>query len=341
MKVVVTGAAGHVGANLVRALMERGDDVVALVHSDRRGIEGTGANEVSGDLADIASLRAAFDGAEVVFHTAAHVSITGSDGGRTESTNVDGAANAAQAALDAGVRRFVHFSSVHAFHHEAGGEVSEASPRADERPKSAAYDRSKVGGERAVRQAIERGLDAVVVNPAAVLGPHDYKPSRMGEVLLRLFHRKLPGLIKGGFDWVDVRDVCAGAMAAADRGATGHNYILSGHWHSLQDLAAVFQRVSGVPAPKFVSPIWLARTGLPVSSIWSAVTKSRPLFTSESLDTVARGARCCHDKATAELGYSPRPLDETLRDTLAWFDSMNLLSNAKAKAKAKPAMPNR
>jgi dihydroflavonol-4-reductase len=292
--------------------------VRVLVRADTRALEGVDVERVNGDLASAESLSTLFRGVDWAFHAAAHISITGSDGGKTELTNVDGARNAAFAALRAGVQRYVHFSSVHAFQHTAGPTVDETSPRADEVP-SAAYDRSKVGGERAVQEAVAKGLNAVIVNPAAVIGPHDYKPSRMGEVLQALYRGKLPGLVRGGFDWVDVRDVVSGAIAAAERGRVGEAYILSGNFATMEEFAATFAKVSGRPAPRFVSPLWLARVGLPFSALQSKITGARPLFTAESLSTVAHGKPCSHAKAARELGYTARSLEETLRDTLDWF----------------------
>ena len=224
MRITVTGATGHVGANLVRALLARGDQVRALIHRihrDNRSLAGLDVERVAGDVLDPASLDRAFAGAEVVFHLAALISIQGDRGGLVPSVNVGGAKNAAEAALRAGVRRFVHTSSVHAFDLTRGGVIDETSPRSDG-PHLAAYDRSKAAGERAVREVLaRRGLDAVVVHPTGIIGPFDFEPSRMGRTLLGLRDRSLPSLVAGGFDFVDVRDVVQALLAAAERGRTG------------------------------------------------------------------------------------------------------------------------
>ena len=147
MTVVVTGAAGHVGATLVRELLRRGRAVRVLVHQHTRAFEGLEVEQVRGDVRSVDSLRTAFAGAEVLYHLAGIISITGDRDGRVAAINVEGVANAAQAALDCGVRRMVHFSSVHAFQQEPLGEpLDETRPRVTD-PRASAYDRSKADGE--------------------------------------------------------------------------------------------------------------------------------------------------------------------------------------------------
>lgn len=317
MRVAVTGATGHIGANLVRALIDRGDEVVALVRHPSLALEGLPIRCVSGDVLDAASLAEAFEGAEVVFHLAAVISITGDQGGLVTRTNVEGARNAATAARTAGVRRFVHVASVHAFEMAPLDQpVDETRARAFG-AHHAAYDRSKALGEQAVRGV--EGLDAVILHPSGVIGPADFRPSRVGQFFLDLYHRRLPALTPGGFDWVDVRDVVAGILAAADRGRAGESYILSGTWHSMVELAAMASKVTGVPAPRWRSPMWLARTGAPFMTAFNRVTGIEPLYTTEALDALEANRRLLHHKAARELGHAPRAIPETVADLCAWF----------------------
>lgn len=316
--VVVTGAAGHVGGNLVRALLDQGRRVRVLVRGDTRALEGLDVERVQGDVLDLDSLKAAFDGAEVVFHLAALISITGGQHGRVHRVNVEGPRNVATACLDRKVRRLVHFSSIHAY-----------APRPKDRPvdetrpfvgeDAPAYDRSKALGQQEVLAAVQRGLDAVIVNPTAVIGPHDYKPSRMGAVQRMLYRRKMPSLVAGGFDWVDVRDVVAGALAAERQGRTGQNYLLSGHWASFPEFARLVQQVTGIPVPSLVVPLWLAYVGAPFVQAVAGLTGTMPLYTLEALHALRCYGPVSHEKAATELGYRPRPLEETLRDTWEWW----------------------
>jgi dihydroflavonol-4-reductase len=203
--------------------------------------------------------------------------------------------------------------------HPVSQPLDETRQLSDARP-APAYDHSKAGGERAVLAAVGQGLDAVVVSPTAVLGPYDFKPSRMGQVLLDLRLRRLPALVAGGFDWVDARDVAQAAMAAERSGRTGERYLLSGTYLAVADLAALVAAVTGVKAPRFVVPQPLARPLAPCAELWSHLTGTEPRFTRDSLAAL----RTCnpaisHAKASEELDFAPRPLRATVADTLAWF----------------------
>jgi dihydroflavonol-4-reductase len=318
--VVVTGASGHLGANLVRQLVAAGRRVRALVHRNRRPLDGLPVECVPGDVRDEGSLGRAFAGADVVYHLAAVVSIAGSQGGLVEAVNVGGARNVVRACRGAGVRRLVHFSSIHAFSQLPREEpLDERRGPADAAP-APAYDRSKAGGEREVQAGVDEGLDAVVVNPTAVLGPFDFAPSRMGRVLLDLERGALPALVGGGFDWVDARDVCAAALAAEERGRRGERYLLSGTYTTVAGLAALVADVTGRRAPAVVVPQWLVRPFAPLAELWSGLVGGEPLVTRDSLTALRTGhPQVRHDKAGAELGFAPRPLRATIEDTLRWF----------------------
>lgn len=322
MRAAVTGASGHLGANLVRALVEEGHDVAVLVRDDTRAVEGLPVRVVRGDLFEPAALRRALDGAETVFHLAARISIDGDPGGAVRRTNVLGPREVVAACRDVGVRRLVHVSSIHALSpRPADAPVDEGRLPSDTDADAPAYDRSKAHGEREVLDGVARGLDAVIVNPTAIIGPHDWKPSRMGRVVLALARGRMPALVDGGFDFVDARDVARGAIEAARRGRRGERYLLSGSWWSVAALAREVARISGTRPPRLVAPMALARIGAPFVEIASRLAGAEPLYTRESLRALRGHRDVRHDKATRELGYAPRPLETTLADTLAWFGS--------------------
>lgn len=325
MLTLVTGATGHIGANLVRALLEQGRSVRVLIHERDIGLDGLDVERVHGDVRDRESLDRAMAGVEVVFHLAAVISIQGDMGGLVPQVNVEGARRAAEAALAAGVRRFIHCSSIHAFNQSRGaGPLDESSPRSRSSALPA-YDRSKAGGEAAVREVIARGLDAVVLHPSSVIGPHDYRPSRMGQVLIDLHRRGLPALVSGGFDWVDVRDVVAGLLAAQEHGRTGESYLLHGHWTTVRELAEQAAAVTGVRPPRLTMPYWVAMLGVPFMVAWAAITRTHALYTAESLEALRANSHVQSDKAARELAYQSRPLEQTLRDSYAWFDQAGVL----------------
>ncbi len=335
MRVVVTGASGHVGANLIRMLRERGDTVRVMVHSRTASLDDVDVERVSGDVLDAASLRAAFEGAERVYHLAALISIDGDRGGAVSAINVRGARNVAEATRSAGAGRLVHCSSVHAFDQEPLDEVlDETRSRADERAGHPAYDFSKARGEREVRAVIEQGLDAVIVNPCGIIGPNDYQDSRMGRVVLDLARRKLPTLIDGGFTWVDVRDVCDGLVSAGDRGRTGESYLLGGRYASVRELASIVEAETGAAPPRIMSPMWLARLGAPFVVAVGRITGREPLYTGEALRALRANRNVSTAKARDELGFRPRLLEQTVRDTLAWYVETGRLPSMLRKAVA-------
>jgi dihydroflavonol-4-reductase len=326
MTVVVTGATGHIGANLVRALINEGRSTRCLVHVNCRAIDGLDIEKAGGDVRDLDSLCRAFRGADVVYHLAAGISLSMADWPRLESINVTGTRHVVEACLRTGVRRLVHFSSIHALVQEPLAiPVDESRPLVESRHYPP-YDRSKAAAEREVRQGIERGLDAVIIYPTAIIGPYDYQPSYFGEALLAMAQQKLPALVTGGFDWVDARDVAAGAMLAEEKAPPGTGYLLSGHWMSMCDIAAMVGEITGVATSRLVCPLWLASIGAPIIKAISHLNGKLPLYTSVSLRALKSNRHISHEKATRELGYKPRPFYETLVDTLHWFEENGQLT---------------
>ncbi|MBP7381059.1 NAD-dependent epimerase/dehydratase family protein [Myxococcota bacterium] len=329
MLTVVTGATGHIGGNLVRALLKEGRKIRCMVwreDTDLAAIDGLDVEVVCGDVRDIDSLRSAFAGAEVVYHLASRISIVGPEGGLVRAINVQGAANVAQACMDCGVRRLVHFSSIHArnINTDLDRPVDETRERSSGR-STPAYDISKGDGELEILAAVKRGLDAVIVAPTGVIGPLDYKFSRMGTVFYGLARGKLPGGVVGGFDWVDVRAVADGAIAAEKKGRTGEIYLLGGHYVPFKELASRFEKVCGRKAPRMMCPMWLARAVAPFALFISRHTSIPPLFTPESLNALRANHDIRHDKAARELGYNPRAFDDTIADIYGWFKEAGLL----------------
>lgn len=317
---VVTGATGYIGGVLVRALADRGDPVRAVFHERSGTFEAPGVEWVRGDVLDRDSMVAAFRDADVVFHLASLVSIEPRMAGAMRAVNVAGARNVAEAALECGVRRLVHFSSIRAYNQfpldelldETRGRVGGLS-----RP---AYDRSKALGEDEIRHGVERGLDAVILNPTGVLGPYDRGPTGVGQFFVDLQRRRVPMLIAGGFDCVDVRDVVEATLAAETRGRAGENYILGGRWLSVPELALLAEAETGVPAPRFVCPVAVARCWAPFQAAWDRLHARPPLYTPAALHHISRSnRRVSSAKAQAELGFTARPARESVRDAVRWF----------------------
>lgn len=326
MLAVVTGASGHLGANLVRALLERKWQVRALVHRDTRAIEGLDIERVPGDVLDQESLKSAFAGADVVFHLAGRISIVNWDRAEVKAVNITGVRNVVDACRAIGVKRLIHTSSFHAHKQKPLNESLDESRPLLDAGSYPPYDHSKAEGEKIVRAAIKDGLDAIIINPGGMLGPNDFKPSYFGNTLLSIANDKLPALVKAGLSWVDIRDVAEGMIRACERAEAGSKYILSGHWVTLNWVAQQVVGISGVQPPRITLPMWIAKASAPWAMYLDRIRGKRPLFTPISLKELQSNPSLSHEKATRELGYEPRPLETALADTIEWFRSHGFLS---------------
>ncbi len=317
MRAVVTGATGFVGQNLVRHLRAedvsvRTVDVRPLGSTDAEGVEHTLT-----DLRDQAVLELAFADADIVFHLASKITLFARDS-QTWETNVHGAATVARAALAQGVPRLVHCSSVHAFDlSRSRGHLDEESPRctSDDRP---VYDRSKAAGEAEVRKVVDAGLDAVIVNPTAIFGPIDVGPSRVNRVLRLAARGRVPFVVGGGFDFVDVRDVVVGLVAAARHGRTGESYLLGGHRETALGLARRAARTAGHRGPRWAIPLRLIAPFAPLGERVGRIFGSDS-FAKASVSTLAEDPVVDISKAARELAYVPRSLDDTIEDLVRSF----------------------
>ena len=324
MTTVVTGAGGFLGSVLVRELVARGRSVRAIIRSNAKALEELDIEIVAADIRDSSSIDRALAGAESVFHLASVISLSGDRSGSVTATNIDGARNVAEAALKNGVKRFIHCSSIHVFDlKDHGKTINENTIRVT--TDSPVYDRTKYAGEIAVRNLIKMGLPAVVIHPTGVIGPGDHRPSRMGQVLIDLSSKKLPALISGGFNWVDVRDVCVGALAAEEFGRIGESYILSGQWHSTRQLATFGEEITGTPPPNFDLPMWLAQGIAPIGSLLGNISSNEYRLNSDTVSALKAARTISSAKAETELGFKSRPIRNSVHDAYKWFEKFGLL----------------
>ena len=315
------------GAVLSRALLADGETVRLLVHEDTRALEGLAAERVQADLTDPESLRRSFRGAEIVYHLGASISLDRRYTETMRRVNLEGTRNVILACRQCSVRRLIHFSSI-----EALADLNPVKESDESNPLAGPVDTTKYGwtkaeSERLVLQAASDGLDAVILSPTAIVGPFDYKPSYLGRSLLDLYHDRLPALVLGGFNWVDVRDVVEATLAARDRGRAGERYILSGTWRSLPEMAALVKEISGRDGSRPVLPVWIARAAARIAGGLPGLSSKYPAFTLDALIAIGKHRKVSCEKARRELGYAPRPLEVTLRDTFGWFAEQGYLED--------------
>jgi dihydroflavonol-4-reductase len=323
MIIAITGASGHIGANLCRTLLGRKHQLKILVNRYTESLPKKGPEYIKGNLLDPASLRSLADGTEILIHLAASISINGDR--KLFDINVSGTRNVISAVRECKVKRMIHFSSIHAIRHNPLDEVlDEKRPLAlDDR---ILYNRSKAMAEQAVRDAVKDGLDAVIINPTSVMGRLDFRPSLIGQAILQLYQGKIPALVPGGYDWVDVRDVVSGTITAIDKGRSGESYLLSGHYISLPELYEKIRSIKGGGGKLPLIPFWLAGVGVPFLKAWAGITGNKPLYTRESVEILKTAhPEISHAKARMELDYQPRPFEETLNDTIDWFREKHYL----------------
>src|SRR6188768_1230436 len=255
MTTLVTGATGHIGNNLVRALLARGERVRVLCRpsSSPKPLLGLDVERFEGDLRDAGSLARAVAGATRVYHVAAMISIRNGDREALWDANVAGTARLLAAARQAGVKRVVHTSSFGAVGHNPNGPSSEENALDPEEPATD-YERSKAASEVEVKREIERGLDACIVNPCATVGPFDFRPSLVGRTFVDFARGKMKAYLPGAFDWVPMRDVVEGRLLAMERGGKGERYLLSGEVASLDQILDWLAEDTGRPRPRVRVP---------------------------------------------------------------------------------------
>jgi len=319
MKVAVTGASGHIGNCLVRELKKKGDYVKVLVHNFENDLAQMDVEMIRGNILDIESLKKLCEGVDVVFHLAAKIALDNRRPEEIFAVNVTGTKNIIAVSRSAGVKKFIHFSSIDAFQFISSEAVMDESKPLIKSQKSI-YAFSKAESERVVLNAVDEGLDAVILSPTAVIGPFDYRGSFLGEALLKIVRNQIPMLISGGYNWVDVRDVATAAVNSVESGRKGEKYILPGNFCSLKDLSEMTGRISGKRTAKLLAPAFLAKMACPFFQFYYSITKGKPIFTCQSLDLLINSPKnISFEKARKDLGYEPRPFEQTLRDTFNWY----------------------
>lgn len=326
MKVALTGAAGHLGSALLQELCKRNIPVKALIRgNDISACAGLDVEIIKGDLLTPGVLEKLMKDCDHVIHSAALISINGDRNGLVQLTNVEGTRSVIEKAMNAGIKRCIHISSIHAFQQKPSMEILDEY-REYVGKDAFAYDRSKLAGQQIALDANKKGMEVLVVNPTSIIGPYDHKPSLMGQVIIDMYTGKLPFILNGGFDFCDCRDVACAIVNGLTIGRPGEAYLLGGKWYSIKQLSEILSKVSGKKFKPMSLPAFLANMGLPFVKILATLQKKEPLYTNEALEALFNGNRYISSaKAVHELNYAIRPLDETLSDTLQWFKNKNYL----------------
>lgn len=320
----LTGATGFVGTVLAKQLAAQGWQLTAIHRpgSKLKYLADVPIDWRTGDVTDKASLIAALpEGVDAVFHLAGDTSLWSRRNERQTRINVEGTRNMVEAALARGARRFVHTSSISVY----GLQTGVIDERAEQlgRVSPVNYQRSKFLAEEEVRKGIARGLDAVILNPAAIMGPYD--TVNWVRMIRMVIAGKLPGVPPGQMTFCHVEEVARAHVTAVDKGRTGENYILGGTYESLAELVLIIGEVAGRPVPARVTPAWLLRALGRAGGWISLVTGREPRLTPESARMATRRLNCDSSKAEHELGFRRVPLRRMVEDSYAWLKAERLI----------------
>ncbi len=322
MTVLVTGGTGVVGGAVVRHLVAAGRSVRGLSRSDEgdTAVAGLGAEPVRGDVLDDASLAAALEGVDVVYHLAGVNSFCVADPGPMLRANIDGSRKVVEAARGAGVRRLVYTSSAAALGEPEGTVGREDSPHRGSYLSN--YEKSKHLAEKAVFAAAG-DLEVVAVNPSSVQGPG--RATGTGKIILDIINGKLPAVVHTRLSIVDIEDCARGHLLAENRGVAGERYVLNGFTVTMEEAVGLLEGALGRELSVRYAPGWVASAGAAAMEAAGRVQKKKPKVCREMVRTMLHGHRYDGSRATRELGLDYTPATDTVQRLVDWFRSERLI----------------
>lgn len=328
MKTFVTGATGFIGASIVRELLKDGHQVKVLVRngSDTANLQGLEVELQRGDLHDQQQLAQGMSGCDWLFHAAADYRLWCPEPQVMYHANVDGTRTILQAALDANLKRVVYTSSVGTL-----GNPGDGTPGTEEAPVSLSdmvghYKKSKFLAEREAEKFVDKGLGLIIVNPSTPVGPFDIKPTPTGKIIVDFLNRKMPAYLDTGLNLIAVEDCARGHILAAERGLTGHKYILGNRNLTLREIFGLLEQLTGIPAPKVRLPYTPILLAAYVNEALSHLTGKEPLIPLAGVQMAKKFMYFDAAKAVHELALPQTPVEEALRRAIDWFRSNSYAS---------------
>jgi nucleoside-diphosphate-sugar epimerase len=340
--ILVTGAGGHLGANLVRRLVADGQEVRAVLHTarDETSIAGLPVESFTGDLRDRNFTALAVVGCRQIYHCAAKVSTTYRDKGAIFGANVIATKILLRAALEAKVEKVVvtgSFSATGARQDAGSTEEDPFNPLETHLP----YGFTKAAVEHECLKAFANGLPVVIAVSTAILGPYDFKPSRMGQVLIRFSKGRIFAYVPGGFPFVAARDIVQGHILAMQKGRPGQKYIFETSFMTFDEIMRIFSKVTGRrPPPLRISPKLMSIAATAAGSVLPYLRPdAEQLLTPAAIRILAMNRRADITKAKEELGFQPTSVETAIYDAYEWFlarGDIVALSNSVRLAKVRP-----
>jgi dihydroflavonol-4-reductase len=328
-RALITGASGFVGSAVVRAALDQGLAVRALVRrtSPRGNLTGLDAEIIEGDILDSAAMARALAGVRYLFHVAADYRLWARDPNTVMRVNVEGTRTVMSAALRCGVERIVHTSSVATLRPAEGGVPVGEDQRLEEGEAIGAYKRSKIAAERLVERMVDADrLPAVMVQPSTPIGPRDIRPTPTGRIIVEAAAGRMPAFVDTGLNFVGVDDVAAGHLFALHKGRIGERYILGGDNVSLRNFLTEVAKLTGRRPPRIGLPRWPLYPLALIAEARAQVTGKEPLLTLDGLKMSRHHMFFTSAKAARELGYAPKPHAAALADAIVWFREAGYLA---------------
>ena len=320
---LLTGAAGHLGRTVAEELLRQGKKLRVLLLPGEKNIPSGDFEICYGDVRSKASLRSLFSNPNnddmTVIHAAGIVSIASKYSELVYDTNVMGTKNIVNLCEEHGVEHLIYVSSVHAIPVVEGGKTITEAAEFDPLKTHGLYARTKAEATNAVLEAGRRGLRVNVVHPSGLIGPNDFGRGHMTAMVIDYMRGRLTAIIKGGYDFADVRDVAAGILSCCEKGRPGECYILSNRFVPVRELVEMLHEITGRKMIRRVLPLWFVRLTAPLAELYYKMRKSPPLYTPYSIEVLTSNANFSHEKATRELGYKARDVESSLRDTIDWL----------------------
>ena len=320
---IITGANGHLGGTIVRMLNGRPVQVRGLVFGDKKKQDTGSIHYYSGDVREPETLRPLFEGCEdmetIVIHTAGIIDISNHVSPELYDVNVNGTKNILALCREYLVKRLVYVSSVHAIPEQKRGNVTGEIRDFSPDDVVGGYAKTKAEATREVLRAAQEGLDAVVVHPSGILGPYDRSGNHLVQMVAEYLHGTLPACVKGGYDFVDVRDVADAVISSINNGISGESYLCTNQYYEVQQLFQMLQKITGRKPAKTMVPMWFSKLMVYFHQNYRNPFLQPPLTTSYELYSIPEKITFSHQKAKKQLHYTPRPIEETLLDTAQWL----------------------
>lgn len=322
MKCLVTGASGFIGSNLVKALIEKGFQVRALIRrsSNRFNLKNLNIEVYYGDLLDYKLLENALKDCTFLFHVAAHYSFWDASKSLIYRINVDGTKNILKAAVKTGIKKVVYTSTVGCIGIPKNGTPGNENTPIDLSTLSNSYKHSKYLAEKEAIKFFENGLPVVIVNPSTPIGPGDIKPTPSGKIIVDFLNRKIPAYLDTGLNLIDVRDCALGHILALEKGKPGERYILGNQNLSFHKILLLLEEITGLKSPWIKLPYSFALIAAHINEMISDyITRTPPKIPLGGVKMAKYFMYFDSTRAVKELGLPQSPVKKALADAVAWY----------------------